>query len=119
MTGLLDGGLQAVFGAAFGGLYLDATLHRQGLTFASDGDVTEPGDTNEPVKAHFDRVTEAMRQAEGYSEKDVAILILQDGVSAAPTTDDELTLGGQRWKIVGLPDEDPARTYWLVRGRRA
>lgn len=119
MTGLLDGGLQGVFGAAFGGIYLDATLHRKGLVFASDGGVSSPGDSDEPVKAHFASVTEAMRQAEGYSERDVALLILQSGVSAAPTTDDAITLSGQRWAIAGPITEDPARTHWLVRGRRA
>lgn len=116
---LLDGGLRAVFGAAFGGIYLDATLHRQGLTFGTGGDVSAPSDTDEAVKAHFDAITEAMRQAQGYSEQDVAILILQEGVTAAPTTDDEITLSGQRWKIAGPITEDPARTYWLARGRRA
>lgn len=122
MTGTLDGGMRAIFGAAFASLYLDATLHRRTTSVASDGDVTA-SETDEDVKAHFDRITETMRRSEGYADGDVAILALQvnaagDQVSPAPTTDDEITLGGQRWAI-GSIEADPAATHWIIRGRAA
>ena len=120
---LLDGGLQAVFGAAFAGVYLQGTLHRAIRAEADNGDVTEvfTGDPGQPagtpIRYQPDRITEAMRQAEGYTDKDAAFLILQSGVSPAPTTDDEMTAGG-RWAIKSV-DADPASTHWIVRASPA
>lgn len=113
--GLLDGGLQAVFGAAFGGIYLPGTLHRPTRTEADNGDVTVAW-TDAPMKYQPDRITEAMRQAEGFTDKDAAFIILQAGV-APFDTDAEATMGG-RWAIKSV-DADPASTHWVVRASPA
>ncbi len=117
--GLLDGDIQELFGEVFGeGVYLDATLHRTTLAAGTDGDLT-PTTVDAPCKAHFDVVTEAMREEAGFDDTDVAIIILQYQVSPAVTTDDEITLGGKRWKISAPVKSDPAATHWIVRGQAA
>lgn len=121
--GLLDGGLQAVFGAAFSPIYLAGTLHRATRTESDNGDVTVAftGDEGQPpgtpIRYQPDKITEAMRRAEGFTDKDAAFIILQSGVSPAPTTADELTAGG-RWAVKSV-DADPANTHWVVRASPA
>lgn len=112
---LLDGGLQAVFGAAFGTIYLSGTLHRQTRTEGYNGDVSVTW-ADSPIRYQPDRITEAMRQAEGFTDKDAAFIILQAGV-AEPNTDDEFTASG-RWAIKSV-DADPANTHWIIRASPA
>jgi len=116
--GILDGGVAALFADAFGAFYLDATLYHMPKAPGGDGKLTAtPG--SEACKAQIDEVTEAMRQAAGYSERDVAIIILQGSVAgAAPTSDDEITVGGNRWYLRAPITSDPAQSYWLARGQR-
>jgi hypothetical protein len=116
--GLLDGDIAELFGQVFGDLvYLDATLHRTVKTAAADGDVTSVP-TDIACKAQFDEVTEKMRAASGYADTDVAIIILQSGISPAVNTDDEITIEGNRYLIRGPIDSDPARSYWFVRAQK-
>ncbi|MBI1682383.1 hypothetical protein [Caulobacter hibisci] len=116
--GLLDGSLQAVFGAAFAPLYLPGTLHRQTRTDADDGDVTVTW-ADSPIRYQPDKVTEAMRSADGYTERDAAFLILQAGVPIF-NTDAELTAKQapaepeRRWAVKSC-ESDPAGTHWVVR----
>lgn len=115
---MLNGGLAGIFGAAFGGIYLDASLYRaQPEVLDAGGSVVSGGGfaDAEPVKAQADRVTEAMRQQEGFTEGDARILVLASGV-ARPTTDDEIAVDGTRYKIAFV-DTDPANAYWELRGR--
>lgn len=114
---LLDGGLARIFGAAMGSVYLDATLHRIVRTPAANGDVATSA-TDHAAKAHFDMVDETMRQEPGYTERDVAILVLRAPLAVEPTTDDEITLGGRRWSIASV-GTDPAGTHWRMRGQAA
>lgn len=116
MTGLLDGGIAAIFESAFSSLYLPATLHRQQRTELDDGGVTV-SDIDYPCRAQLDAVTEAMRQAPGYTDTDQRILILQGTLSVAPTTDDEITIKGVRWGVESVA-ADPANSYWELRGSR-
>lgn len=113
--GLLNGDLTSIFGAAFGGVYLGGTLHRPARSEADNGDVTVAW-TDSPIRYQPDRITEAMRQAEGFTDKDAAFLILQAGV-APFDTDAEATMGG-RWAIKSV-DADPANTHWIVRASPA
>ncbi len=121
MTGLLDGGLAAIFAAAFAPIYMDGTLHRRPEYDADDeGTITRVSKEDWPtedVKVQLDAATQAMRQAEGYADTDQRILILASGLTA-PTTDDEITAGGVRWAIASV-SQDPARTYFELRGQRA
>lgn len=119
---LLDGGLQSVFGAAFGTIYLSGTLHRQTRTEADNGDVSVTW-ADAPMKYQPDRITEAMRQADGFTDKDAAFLILQSG-QAPINDDDEFTAKAspaepaRRWAVKSN-DSDPAGTHWVVRASPA
>jgi hypothetical protein len=121
-VGLLSGDMTAIFGAAFGVLYLDGTLHRQTRTEADNGDVTVAW-ADAPMKYQPDRITEAMRQANGFTDKDAAFLILQAG--QAPINDDcEFTAkaspieAARRWAVKSN-DSDPGGTHWIVRASPA
>lgn len=120
--GLLSGGIEAVFGAAFGGIYPSGTLHL-GLTgpvYDLEGRIVGyAGGGGVPIKVQRDRATYAMRQAEGFSEGDVALIVLSAGLTVEITTDHEITDGhGRRWKVASA-DRDAANSHWVCRGRAA
>lgn len=117
--GLLDGELAGVFAAAFGPIYLDASLYRANGG-ADDGAGGGPGNgfaAPETVKAQVDATTQAMRAAEGFVDTDQRIIVLASGVDPI-TTDDEIEVSGTRWKIASVT-QDPAQAYYEMRGRRA
>lgn len=118
--GLLDGGIAAVFSAAFSGLYLDATLHAGtgepiyddmtgGIIGYSEGDV--------PCRAQVDSATDAMRRADGFAEGDARILVLAQGLPTV-TSDHELTVRGTKYRLLSA-ELDPAASHWICRGRAA
>lgn len=113
---LLDGGLQAVFGAAFAGHFLDARLFRPIRVDAENGDVTvtDALPAGEPVKVQKESVTERMRSFERYTARSMRMIILQvgpDGVVARPNTDAEVSVGTERWKLSDV-SSDPGNTHW-------
>ena len=116
---LLDGGMAAIFGAAFGGVYLPATLHRkQDAVRDAGGSITSGGGTTDVAcRAQRDAVTERMRLADGYTDRDVRILVLAASFSGTITTDDEITVAGVRYAI-GSVDMDPAGVAYDLRGQR-
>lgn len=115
---LLDGSLAQTFAAVFGGVYSDGLLYRPN-DFADDGKgggTAQGFAAPQAVKVQVDQATQSMRQAEGFVEGDVRILMLAHGV-AEVTSDCEVAVGGTRYMIeyVGT---DPAGSYWEVRGRK-
>lgn len=114
--GLLDGGMQGIFGAAFGGLYLAGTLIRVTLTDDGEGGWTETT-AEVAIKGQVDAVNERIRQSERYVDGDARLIVLQDGVATPPKTDDRITLGGETWGIYAIM-ADPANTHWEMGGRR-
>lgn len=118
---LLDGGLQSIFGAAFASVYSDGCLHRSTRTESAKGNITETFE-DEEVKVQKDACTERMRGSEGYSARDVRLIVLQiapDGSRLCePTADDQITAFCQRWAISDIVS-DPANTYWEMRGTPA
>lgn len=113
---LLDGGLTRLFAGAFGGLYLPAILHKSSRAYDDGGSITETSRQHK-CRGQLDSTTEAMRGEAGYTEKDVGIIILQHGVPE-PTSDDEITIRGVRFKIASVQG-DPAATHWIIRGTPA
>lgn len=119
-----------LFGEVFGALYPDGMLHRKvrgaedagGSALAAfTGDAGEaPGDL---VKVQLDSVTQAMREAEGYAEQDVRLIILSRYAGSGlpdPVTGDHvtaLTPGGTRYSLEGPIIADAARSHWQVRAR--
>lgn len=119
--GLLDGGIEAIFGAAFGGLYLPATLHRDTSApiYDGEGNITGfSGGGDIGCRAQVDAATYAMRQAEGFIEGDTRIIVLSAGLGVEVTTDMQITARGVRWQIAGV-DRDAAASHWVLRGRPA
>lgn len=116
---LLDGDLAAMFGTAFSGFYLDASLHRKiaaadnGAGGGSGSGFADP----EAVKAQLDAATQAMRAADSYVDTDMRIIVLASGVDPI-TADDEITVGAVRWSIASVA-QDPAGAYYDLHGRRA
>lgn len=112
--GALDGGIQALFGTAFGVLYLDGTLVR--VTLTSDG---QGGGTATPTpqscKLQVDACTEAMRAQAGYTDKDVRIIVLQSGVTGGDIdTDCKIIARGVTYDVAWVT-QDPAVSYWECR----
>lgn len=117
--GLLDGGIEAIFGAAFSGLYLPATLHRDGTepVYDGSGNITGYSDAADiSCRAQVDGATYAMRQAEGYAEGDMRIIVLSSGLTVDITTDFQITVSGKRWSIASA-ERDAANSHWILRGR--
>ncbi|WP_375194650.1 hypothetical protein [Sphingobium sp.] len=119
--GLLDGGIEAIFGTAFGGLFLPGTLHRDGTEpiFDAEGNITGyEGGEGIPCRLQIDGATYAMRQSDGYVDGDVRIIILSAGLGVEVTTDMQVTGRGQRWMIASA-ERDAAASHWICRGRKA
>ena len=120
--GLLDGGIASIFGAALGGLYPDGLLHRDGTgpIYDDEGNIIGyDGGGDVPIKVQRDACTYAMRQAEGYADGDVALIILAAGLAVAPTTDSQVTDGdGARWMVASV-ERDAAGSHFMCRGRKA
>lgn len=115
MAALLNGGLQAVFGAAFGAVYLPGYLLRTTLTDDGEGSYTTSHAVH-AIKGQVDQASERMRRAEGYTDGDMRIIVLQSGVTVEPNTDDLAILGGKVWALSGI-QADPAITHWEMTGR--
>lgn len=115
--GLLDGGLQAIFGAAFAPIYLSGTLHRIGKD--GSGAIIKPvAWTDVAIKGQRDDYTDLQRADWNIPQKAVRLIVLQAGVPAEPTADDEITLAGRRWRISNI-SRDPASAAWIMMGQPA
>lgn len=108
--------------AAGGAPWIDATATWPGTpTVDSGGSITTPGTpASLPVKVQFDAVTERMRQADAYQDRDVRILVL--ALSRAITSDTVITVASGpnagSW-LVAQVDTDPAGVGFECLGRRA
>lgn len=146
--GLLSGGIARIFNATFSALYLDGVLHAGTgePIYAGGGEIVGyAGGGDQPIKVQIDSATEAMRQADGFAQGDVRLLILTtygqavapvevphsddaklsdgSGYSQAPygsvvtvTSDHEVTIEGMRYSIQSV-ERDPALSHWVCRGR--
>lgn len=115
MAALLNGGLQAVFGAAFGAVYLPGYLLRTTLTDDGEGGYSTSHAVH-AIKGQVDQASERMRRADGYTDGDMRVIVLQSGVTVEPNTDDLTVLGGKVWVLSGI-QADPAITHWEMTGR--
>jgi hypothetical protein len=119
--GLLNGGIAAVFGAAFSGLYLDGTLHRgtgSPIYDATNGDITGyTGGGDLGCNVQTDRTGDAVKGLDGYKPGDVALIVLAHGLASTITSDHEITDGyGDRYRVHDV-DRDAARSHFVCRGR--
>ncbi len=116
--GLLTGDGAAILNDVFAGLYPDGTLVRRTITEDDGGSQTVIEETF-PIKVQTDTVTEIMRTAPGYTDSDVALIILTAGLQGDVTTNDRVIDGrGDEWAVT-LPVLDACGSHWTVRGQRA
>ncbi|OWJ68709.1 hypothetical protein [Inquilinus limosus] len=114
---LLDGSLRAAFGAALGPLLLDGMLHVAAKD-AGGGVILPPVFADVPVKGHRDEIGDRQRADWGIPDRAARLIVLQAGVAAEPTPDDEITLAGGRWRISAV-ERDPAGAAWILTGMPA
>jgi hypothetical protein len=112
---LLDGGLQAVFGAAFGWVYLNGRILYSERTTDDNGNIVQK-QCCDPIKVQRLDCTEAMRSSGDYTDKDARFFVLQFGVRCAPDSDAEIDFGGKRWSIVAV-GSDSANVRWDIQVR--
>lgn len=115
--GALDGGIAGIFAAAFGEIYQDGILRTVTLTDDGTGSLVETA-TDKPIKVQTDSCTEAMRQQAGYTDKDVRLLILAQGLTM-PNTDARVIDGrGVEYRLYNVTT-DPAQSYFECRAVKA
>lgn len=117
--GLLDGDLARAMGGVFGGIYLDALMHRSIITHDGQGGGTETFEDPEACKAQLDEQREMLY--EGNTERFQIILLLKyvNGQPIErPSDDDEISLGGGRYAI-SMVMADPAEAYFELACRAA
>lgn len=118
--GLLDGVIQSVIAQSFNFLFLDATLTRQIVTEGEGGEVTESFGEPIPIKAVRERTTQAQRDADGATARDVSLIIMhldRNGVALGNLKPkDRVELQGVNY-VLGAPiEEDPAHATFVARG---
>ena len=114
---LLNGQLSAVLNRAFAGIYLPATLHVSGSGYDEAGNPTAGTDTDYDCRAMIDDISEVARAQAGYTERERRIMVLADSVAVVPTTNDSITVKGERYAIMGV-NSDPAESYYSMRCQR-
>lgn len=116
---LEDDDIRDMFAGVLGGIYGPAVLRtvvRSGVRDPATG--TFPSvPTNTDVRAQRDVCTHKQMAHQGYSDKDVRIMVLQSGILVRPNTDSEITQRGEVFMVMDV-DEDPCRVYWDLRARR-
>lgn len=117
--GMLDGDIAAIFGEAFGALYLDGSLIRSlsEPVYDGQGNITGySGGAPVAIKCQVDAATWDMRQADGFTDKDVRIIVLNCGWDV--TTDHRIEVSGKSYMLASV-DRDAAASHWICRGRAA
>ncbi len=109
---LLDGGLAAVFGAAFGAVLADGTLHKMQQVGSGTGGFAVTA-TDYPAKLCLDSVEANERAASGIPNSAVKLTVLRAGLPVTVDLDDELTLGGATYRAIKV-DTDPAGAAFAV-----
>lgn len=110
------------FSEAFGGPFIDATASWPGTPVYDDGgSIVTPGTPVDlPCKVQFDAATTAMRQAEGFQQTDVRILVLGASLAATLTTEASIVVAdGPRagtWSLLSA-ERDPVGIGWECAGR--
>jgi hypothetical protein len=111
---LFDGHFRTVFGAAFAPLLLDGALHVVAKDAAGQV-ILPPAFADAPIKGHRDESSDRQRADWTIPDRAARLIVLQAGVAAAPTPDDEITLAGGRWRISTV-EQDPAGAAWILTG---
>lgn len=116
MSGLLQGGIAKTVGAAFKGLFLDATLRRDGPTTGPAYDPTPGAPATYACKAIVETYS-AFYRAQGLVEaNDRKVLVLAASLGVRPLPGDRITVSGITFTAQNV-STDPAEAVWTVQGR--
>lgn len=111
--------IQDMFASVLGGIYEEATLVTMSRGTVRDKETGLFGNTpsRTAVSVQRDVCTTRQMAQQGYSDKDVRIMVLQSGVSVRPNTDSEIEYRTETYLVMDV-DEDPFRVYWDLRARK-
>lgn len=118
-------GIAAGVSSAVGGPYADALVLSRGQPEYDEGGDVVPntgGPSQRGCKVQFTSCTEAMVQADGYTAKDMRLLILAGTLNGGVGTEDRIKVDTGHYAGVWLVqsvDRDSAGIGWELRGRRA
>lgn len=118
---LLDGEIAGLFGDVFGAFYLDGVLVRTTLTGDGAGGGSASDDAGQPCKLQIDSCSDRQQRQDGYTEKDVSIIVLQSGIVGGDINPNvKITpasgpYAGMTFQARTPVDRDPANSYWQFR----
>lgn len=116
------GGIARTISARVGaGYFPGKVITTSGATFDTGGSITAPGVVTErDCFVQVDEATSAMRQAEGYAEGDVRLLVLASGLAGGLTPDARIEVtAGPHAGLYSVRSAilDVAASHWDCRGR--
>lgn len=117
------GGIGMAFSAAFGGPYHSARVIEQVAPIYDDGGsiVTPGGVAHRDCQVQIDTAIQRIREAEGYVDTDVALIVLAATLDGGLNTEARIeVLDGPHAGVwsVELIERDTAAAGWVGRGRR-
>lgn len=110
--GLLDGGLAAVFGVAFGAAFGSGTLHKTVNVETGLGGFST-STTDYPVKVMLEALGAADRAATGVPTTAIRLTVLRSGLPVPVDLDDGLTVGGTAYRAIKV-DTDPIGASFVI-----
>lgn len=110
---LLNGGFQAVLGAAFAAFYADGTLRKVALTDDGTDSFTSTL-TDVPVKVLAESLSDRDRAAGGLPRTATSLSVLRAGLGVEISLDDSVTIGGLTYRVVQVDSDPGAVAYRLV-----
>jgi len=110
----LNTGMSTVFGAAFSGIYLDATFRQDSLASDGEGGWVVTTGTPETCKAHRPTLSAKTRADLGMSTEEVMIIVLVSTLGVTPSQEDRITYEGQLYDVLDVM-QDGAHSQWKLR----
>ena len=116
--GILNGGGAGILNGVFASIYPDGVLIRRTISEDAGGSQTVT-DTTHRIKVQTDSASEVMRQAEGYTDTDVRLIVLTGGLNGPITTNDKITDSRGDTYSVTMPILDACGSHYEIRGQRS
>lgn len=108
--------ISELFGSVFGQVYDDGVLTVSTLTKGAGG-VMSRTTQDFAIKVQQDSCTESQRNEDGYTGRDVRLLVLRLSLSVDQfNADNFISVYGKTWSIESLSN-DPAASYFDIRAR--
>ena len=114
--GLLDGGLQQMFGAAFAPQLLEGRHYRRAETRDDKGNVTSAITKVQSFRGYRQDMSQRMRDDLGDPPQTSVLLILQTyegAVIGKPQRNEHVRLDSADWVLGDLISEDAAHVAWI------